>query len=116
MALSTVLFPAVEAGWLPVVLDGGIDLAAVAGVASIVPASAAQLDTEAGLVVDLSRVDFIGSTGPGALISARDQLKAASRDLILRYPSATVRWLLNLFGVPEIGFEPDNQPHRLVAC
>ena len=44
-----------------VVLDGGIDLAAVPVEASLVAASAAQLDTEAGLVVDLAPVEFIDS-------------------------------------------------------
>jgi anti-anti-sigma factor len=51
---------------------------------------------DADLVVDLSRVDFMGAATVGVFIWARELLSARSRSLVLRSPSSSARRVLEL--------------------
>ncbi len=51
------------------------------------------------LVVDLSRVDFMGSAGLGALITGIKEARAHQGDVILTAPSAVVQTLLHVSGL-----------------
>ena len=51
------------------------------------------------LVVDLSRVDFMGSAGLGALITAIKEARAHQGDVVLTAPSAVVQTLLHVSGL-----------------
>ena len=54
---------------------------------------------QADLVVDLSRVDFMGAATVGVLTWARELLLVRSRSLVLRAPSSTARRVLELCGL-----------------
>jgi len=51
---------------------------------------------DADLVVDLSRVEFMGAATVGVLTWARELLLARSRSLVLRSPSSSARRVLEL--------------------
>jgi anti-anti-sigma factor len=51
---------------------------------------------DADLVVDLSRVDFMGAATVGVFVWARELLLARSRSLVLRAPSSSARRVLEL--------------------
>lgn len=53
-------------------------------------ATAAEIDTGGGIVVDVSHEEFIDSTGLTAIIAARDQLCSTGHDLILHSLSPSV--------------------------
>jgi anti-sigma B factor antagonist len=58
------------------------------------------LDTEGtDLVLDLSELGFVDSSGLRVLISAQHQLAAQGGTLVLRAPSETVRRLLEITGL-----------------
>jgi anti-anti-sigma factor len=50
------------------------------------------------LVVDLSKVEFMGAATIGVLIRARELLQSRSRSLVLRSPSRCARRILDLCG------------------
>lgn len=54
------------------------------------------------LVVDLSRVTFMGSSGLGALIQLRDHSVAASKRIALRGVPATVGRVMAITGVDRV--------------
>ncbi len=51
------------------------------------------------LIVDLSRIEFMGSAGLGALITAVKAAKSHGGNLTLAAPSAVVMTLLNVSGL-----------------
>ncbi|HEV7759106.1 MAG TPA: STAS domain-containing protein [Acidimicrobiales bacterium] len=51
---------------------------------------------DADLVVDLSRVDFMGAATVGVFLWARELLLARARSLVLRAPSSSARRVLEL--------------------
>ena len=51
------------------------------------------------LVMDLSRVEFMGSAGLGSLITGVKEAKAHGGDLVLAAPSSVVMTLLNVSGL-----------------
>jgi anti-sigma B factor antagonist len=51
------------------------------------------------LVLDLSKVEFMGSAGLGALISAIKNARAEGGDLVLAAPSSVVHTLLHVSGL-----------------
>lgn len=69
-------------------------------------AHAARIDA-ADLVVDLSGVTYMGASTIGALVTARNRLRARSRSLSIRAPSPMARRLLD---VCELGFLIDDDP------
>jgi anti-sigma B factor antagonist len=58
------------------------------------------------VVVDLSRVDFMGSSGVAAILRAREDLADSGQDLVLRLPSRPVQRVLELTGVGELLARP----------
>lgn len=76
------------------------------------PATAPQLDAAIqdaiatdGLervVLDLSKLTFIDSSGLRVFVTARQALTALDIELILRSPSATARRLLDITGLGEV--------------
>ena len=76
------------------------------------PATAPQLDAAIQdamatdglerLVLDLSQLTFIDSSGLRVFVTARQALTALDLELVLRSPSATVRRLLDITGLGEI--------------
>ena len=64
-------------------------------IGAISPASTA-------LIVDLSQVTFMDSSGLGALLTVRDAALAAGVDLCLRSPSRKVTELLRITGLADI--------------
>jgi len=51
------------------------------------------------LILDLSRVDFMGSAGLGALITATKTARANGGDIVFAAPSAVVQSLLHVSGL-----------------
>jgi anti-sigma B factor antagonist len=51
------------------------------------------------LVLDLSRVEFMGSAGLGALITATKHARANGGDVVFAAPSAVVQTLLHVSGL-----------------
>lgn len=62
------------------------------------------------LVVDLSKVGFIDSTGLGVLVGARRRIKEAEGDLVLVIPQDTIRALFRVTGLNEIFTIVDSAP------
>lgn len=54
------------------------------------------------LTVDLAAVDFVDSTGLGALVTARNDAEDAEIDLVLRAPSDRVRRILDVTGLLDV--------------
>ena len=82
-------------------LHGEHDLASV-GALSGTLAEAVDLD-DADVVVDLSGVEFMDASILGALVSARLTLRARSRSLTLRAPSAAAERVLVICGLADPG-------------
>lgn len=57
---------------------------------------------DADIVVDLSGVTFMDASTIGALVGARNCLRASSRSLSVRAPSARARRLLDLCGLARL--------------
>ncbi|MHB1535235.1 MAG: STAS domain-containing protein [Acidimicrobiales bacterium] len=94
-----------EGGRLVMALGGEIDL-------EVAPRLRAALEAHAeeDLVLDLSRVTFVDSTGFSALVNVLRQRRAAERELPLRAPSRPVRRLLELSGLDQVFvFEPGSE-------
>jgi anti-anti-sigma factor len=60
------------------------------------------LDSEGAVVLDLSDVGFLDSSGIAALLRARGVLGRADRSLILVCPAGPVRRVLALTGIEEL--------------
>lgn len=85
---------------------GGID-AASASAFNALFADVARFDL-ARVVVDTSRVSFIGSAGLAALVRGR-RACGPGTEVVLRSPSPSVRRLLELAGVDGFGVEGRDQ-------
>jgi anti-anti-sigma factor len=77
------------------------------------------------VIVDLSRVTFFDAAGVRFLLAAREQVRAAGGDLVLRHPSWRVRRVLDLVGALSLlcpdgpgGFAPPAapSPQLVSAC
>jgi anti-anti-sigma factor len=85
-----------EDGPVPVVhVAGDLDAASAAPFAAAV-GSVIALEHPARLVLDLSAVDFLDSTGLNELVRAHRNLHAAGGRLVLRSPGETTRVLLDI--------------------
>jgi anti-anti-sigma factor len=88
-------------------LSGDIDLAAVGDLETgLDTASAGDVDV---LVLDMSEVTFIDSSGLRVLFAANDQFRAVARSLEIRRPSAAVMRLLEITGT-EAMMTIDSEP------
>jgi anti-anti-sigma factor len=83
-----------------VVLEGELDLASAPEIRRSVADAISTGDGD--VVVDLSKVTFMGATGLNVLVSARNRLGAADRRLIVRCPSASVRRILAICQMDQI--------------
>lgn len=54
------------------------------------------------VVVDLTQLDFIDSTGLGVLVGALKQVRAAGGDMTLRNPSRSTHKILEIAGLTEL--------------
>lgn len=57
---------------------------------------------EADVVIDLSEVRFMGAATIGAIVQARELLRARARTLALRAPSARTQRVVELCGLAEL--------------
>ena len=54
------------------------------------------------VVIDLSQISFLDSSGLRVLVAANQDLRARSADLVLRGPSANVRRVLQVTGLSDL--------------
>lgn len=78
-------------------LVGELDLASVPALEDAL--RTVEPGTNARLVLDLSRLMFMDSTGLAAVVGAQERADAHGRQLVLRRPTAQVRQLLALVGL-----------------
>jgi anti-sigma B factor antagonist len=78
-------------------VGGEMDLAAADELAAAVDRALGS--GESPLIVDLSGVSFIDSTGLGALVRFQNAATAADRELVLQAPSERVLRILELTGL-----------------
>lgn len=97
-------------------LRGEHDISTTAGV-TLALARAVALDA-ADVVIDLSRVEFMGAETIGIIVRARDFLRSRSRLLMLRSPSRSARRVIDLCDLAElIDLHPtDASPAQEAAC
>lgn len=66
------------------------------------------------VVIDLTGVDFLDSTGLGSLVWARKRMRRDGGDILVTCPQPTVRRVLEISGVTRIvpveGFPPPDPP------
>ncbi len=77
-------------------MSGELDLASSERLSALL----AEL-SEATVVVDLSELTFIDSSGIAALVAAKDRLQSAGRDLVLTRPQPNVDRVLEMTGLEE---------------
>jgi anti-sigma B factor antagonist len=79
---------------------GDLDIATARGFRSELFSAAEATDGD--VVVDLSGVDFIDSTGLGAVIEAHERLRALQRSVaVVAPPGSSAALILNLSGLNE---------------
>jgi anti-anti-sigma factor len=81
-------------------IDGEVDVAAVPALERAL--EAAIKTTAGGFVVDLSRVEFMDSSGLLAILHARGRLADEARTLAVVCPPGPVRHLLEVAGVSQL--------------
>jgi anti-anti-sigma factor len=54
------------------------------------------------VVIDLSQISFLDSSGLRVLVAGNEALRARSADLVLRGPSANVRRILEVTGLTDL--------------
>jgi anti-anti-sigma factor len=86
-----------EAGRAVVTVSGAIDMQSREALSSA--ARAALQDKPSGLVLDLSAVTFMDSTGIGTLIELGHDAEDASAELVIRDPSPRVVRILEMTGL-----------------
>ena len=89
-----------DAGWAVVRLTGEIDIANADRIPQQVVAAVAS--APAGVVLDMSGVTFIDSTGIGAMIAARNACLSSGRSLQIAAPSRQVQRMLALTGLDDV--------------
>ena len=89
-----------------VALSGDLDLAATESTISLI----VDQTTEVQVIVDLSAVDFMDSSGLHALVSAKSALEAESRTMILTNPTPAISTVLRITGLDEVFALPDPSP------
>jgi anti-sigma B factor antagonist len=98
--------PAFQVDWAPVsgapgvAVRGEVDINTVAQLSEAL--DHAVRDSSGALIVDLSDVVFLGSTGLTALVRARAQLGREDRALVVVCPPGPVRRLFELVGIVDL--------------
>jgi anti-sigma B factor antagonist len=87
-------------GLIELALSGEIDLASVPAIRDRV--SARLADSDAGIVIDLTEVTFIDSSGIGALITCQRMATAAARTYRVVNAQGRVADVLDLTGVMQL--------------
>lgn len=85
-----------RSGWMFVTASGEIDLATAPDLEKHIVGSLAGRSDAKGVVVDLSEIDFIDSTGLRTLITAQQQMSTAGLEFVLVYGAGAVRRLLEV--------------------
>jgi anti-sigma B factor antagonist len=81
-------------------LQGEVDLASAQTIRELLTNAIAADDAD--VVVDMSRVTFMGATGLNILVSALNRLGDTGRRLIVKSPSASVRRILGICQMDQI--------------
>jgi anti-anti-sigma factor len=89
-----------------VALEGDIDLATVASAREIL-SNALAASPGTTLLIDMSRVTFLDSTGMGMLVSARHQAIEAAGDLRVMHPARGVQRVLEVTGLDKVLLDAD---------
>jgi anti-sigma B factor antagonist len=98
--------PAFQVDWAPVsgapgvAVRGEVDINTVAQLSEAL--DDAVRESSGALIVDLSNVVFLGSTGLTALVRARAQLGREDRALVVVCPPGPVRRLFELVGIVDL--------------
>jgi anti-sigma B factor antagonist len=98
--------PAFQVDWAPVsgapgvAVRGEVDINTVAQLSEAL--DHAVRESSGALIVDLSDVVFLGSTGLTALVRARAQLGREDRALVVVCPPGPVRRLFELVGIVDL--------------
>jgi anti-sigma B factor antagonist len=98
--------PAFQVDWAPVsgapgvAVRGEVDINTVARLSEAL--DHAVRESSGALIVDLSDVVFLGSTGLTALVRARAQLGREDRALVVVCPPGPVRRLFELVGIVDL--------------
>jgi anti-anti-sigma factor len=87
-------------GTVPVaVLAGEIDLASIDALEAAITATEQDAPADSDVVLDMSGVTFLDSSGLRVLVTANDRLDAAGRRLVIRRPPASVLRILEITGL-----------------
>ena len=78
-------------------LDGEIDVSNVADVVAVLDAAVAAADDR--VVLDMSRLTFLDSTGLAAMLTARQRMADDGRLIVLRRPPRFALALLEITGL-----------------
>jgi anti-sigma B factor antagonist len=81
-------------------LQGDVDLASAATIRELLTTAIGADDGD--LVVDMSKVTFMGATGLNILVSVRNRLDDSGRRLIVKSPSPSVRRILGICQMDQI--------------
>lgn len=100
--------PSPQAALVQLHLHGELDLSSTAGLDSVF--AGVEAGAPGGLVVDLSLVTFIDSSGLGCVVRAADRARAAGRAFTLVHPSASVARLISLMEVSDLVVTPARVP------
>jgi anti-sigma B factor antagonist len=88
-----------DSGEAVVEISGEIDVDSATAIGPVLDEALRQSDAE--VVIDLTRVTFMDSSGIGMLISAKERADEAGVEIVLRSPSQPVRRVLELGGVAD---------------
>jgi anti-sigma B factor antagonist len=91
-----------------VALSGDLDLATTDVTISLIVDQTSQVQ----VIVDLSAVDFMDSTGLRSLVSAKSALEAESRTMILTNPTPAITRVLQVTGLDELFRLPNSFPEE----
>jgi anti-sigma B factor antagonist len=88
------------AGRAVISLEGELDLATAPQLRERLVALAERDDTD--IVLDLTDLNFVDSTGLSVLVMALNRSRAAGRSITLRNPSASVMRILEITGLDSV--------------
>lgn len=103
-------------GWKLIALDGELDLCSGPLLAATLLASVSHLGRAEGVVVDVTYVEFIDSSGLDALRRCRDHLRISGMDLVVRNPSFMFMRMLDILDEADLVEEPNDRRECRPAC
>lgn len=89
-------------------LHGELDLSSTAGLDSTF--AGVEAGAPSGIVLDLSQVTFMDSSGFGCVARAADRARAAGRAFTLVHPSSSVARLISLMEASDLVITPARIP------